>query len=61
MEDKGILKFFGCSWIQVRNRVYIFVVGDKRNEQSDKIYKFLNDIGDKVRLVGYLFNIDFVL
>ncbi|KAF9621786.1 hypothetical protein IFM89_028224 [Coptis chinensis] len=35
--------------------------GDKRNENSDKIYKFLDELGDKMRLAGYLPNIDFVL
>ncbi|XP_074275235.1 pentatricopeptide repeat-containing protein At1g20230-like [Silene latifolia] len=61
METKGISKLPGCSWIQVKNKVYTFSVGDKSNEQSDKIYKFLNDISDKVRLAGYLPNTDFVL
>lgn len=61
MEDKGISKAPGCSWIQVRNRVYTFVAGDKRNEKSDMIYKFLSEINDKVRMAGYLPNTDFVL
>ncbi|KAK9669915.1 hypothetical protein RND81_13G163900 [Saponaria officinalis] len=61
MENKGISKLPGCSWIQVKNKVYTFSVGDKSNEQSDKIYKFLNDISEKVRLAGYTPNTEFVL
>ncbi|KAL2895466.1 hypothetical protein RDABS01_011375, partial [Bienertia sinuspersici] len=61
MEEKGISKLPGCSWIQVKNKVYAFAVGDKNNEQSDKISKFLNDIRYKVRLAGYFPNTDFVL
>ncbi|GAB4848910.1 hypothetical protein Ancab_003722 [Ancistrocladus abbreviatus] len=61
MRDRGILKKPGCSWIQVRNRIYTFVVGDKRNEQTDQIYKFLDEIGEKMKISGYLPNTDFVL
>ncbi|XP_021725463.1 pentatricopeptide repeat-containing protein At1g20230-like [Chenopodium quinoa] len=61
MEEKGISKPPGCSWIQVKNKVYSFVVGDNSNEQSDKISQFLSNIRYKVRLAGYLPNTDFVL
>ncbi|XP_021847810.1 pentatricopeptide repeat-containing protein At1g20230 [Spinacia oleracea] len=61
MEEKGMSKPPGCSWIQVKNKVYTFAVGDKSNEQSDEITKFLNDIRYKVRLAGYFPNTDFVL
>ena len=61
MEEKGISKPPGCSWIQVKNKVFTFSVGDQSNEQSDKISEFLNVIGQKVRLAGYMPNTDFVL
>lgn len=61
MRDRGIAKTPGCSWVQVKNRVYSFVVGDKSNEQNDVIYKFLDDMGEKMRLAGYQPNTDFVL
>lgn len=61
MRDRGVMKNPGCSWIQVRNRVHTFVVGDKSNHQSDEIYRFLEDMGEKMRLAGYLPNTDFVL
>ncbi|XP_057977214.1 pentatricopeptide repeat-containing protein At1g20230-like [Malania oleifera] len=61
MRDRGLTKVPGCSWIQVRNRVCTFVASDKRNHQSDEIYKFLDEIGEKMRLAGYLPNTDFVL
>ncbi|KAJ4960032.1 hypothetical protein NE237_019942 [Protea cynaroides] len=61
MRDKGIMKVPGCSWVQVKNQVYNFVVGDKRNDQSDQIYRFLDELGEKMRLAGYTPDTDFVL
>lgn len=61
MRDKGMKKEPGCSWVQVKNKVHTFVVGDKRNEHSDDIYKFLSDMGDKMRQAGYLPDTEFVL
>ncbi|KAL2528459.1 Pentatricopeptide repeat-containing protein [Forsythia ovata] len=61
MRDRGIKKVPGCSWIQVKNRVHTFVVGDKKNDQSDKIYKFLNEMRKKMKLTGYLPDTEFVL
>ena len=61
MRDTGIMKIPGCSWVQVRNRVHTFVAGDKRNDQSDKINKFLDELGEKMRLAGYIPNTEFVL
>ncbi|KAK2987501.1 hypothetical protein RJ640_012160 [Escallonia rubra] len=61
MKDKGIRKLPGCSWVQVRNKIHTFVAGDKSNDQSDVIYRFLNDMGEKMRLAGYLPDTDFVL
>ncbi|CAK9185452.1 unnamed protein product [Ilex paraguariensis] len=61
MREKGIRKLPGCSWVQLRNKVHTFVVGDKSNDQSDEIYRFLDDMGEKMRLAGYLPDTDYVL
>lgn len=61
MRDKGIVKNPGCSWVQVRNRVYTFVVGDKSYEQSDEISRFLDDMVEKMKVEGYLPVTEFVL
>jgi len=36
MKERGITKSSGCSLLQMGNRVYTFVVGDKNNMESDK-------------------------
>lgn len=61
MRDRGIKKVPGCSWVQVRNKVHTFVVGDKSNGHNDEIRRFLVSVGEKMRLAGYLPNTDFVL
>ncbi|KAD5961026.1 hypothetical protein E3N88_12499 [Mikania micrantha] len=61
MRHKGIKKEPGCSWVQVKNKVHTFVVGDKSNEHSDDIYMFLGNMNEKMRQAGYLPNTEFVL
>ncbi|XXG81276.1 hypothetical protein AAC387_Pa09g1951 [Persea americana] len=61
MRDRGITKTPGCSWIQVKDRVYTFVAGDKKTAQSDKIYRFLDELSEKLRLAGYIPDFDFAL
>uniref|UniRef100_A0A0V0GLP5 Putative ovule protein n=1 Tax=Solanum chacoense TaxID=4108 RepID=A0A0V0GLP5_SOLCH len=54
MRERGIMKVPGCSWIQVKDKVHTFVVGDKNNAQTAVIYSFLTEVGEKMRLAGYL-------
>ncbi|XP_077214295.1 pentatricopeptide repeat (PPR) superfamily protein [Tasmannia lanceolata] len=41
MKEKEMDRVPGCSWIEVRSKVHIFVNGDRRNVQSDDIYMLL--------------------
>lgn len=61
MRDKRIRKVPGCSWIRVNNRVHTFVVGDKSNDQSRDIYKFLDEVRVKMKLAGFYPNTEYVL
>ncbi|KAL6956571.1 hypothetical protein U1Q18_040653 [Sarracenia purpurea var. burkii] len=61
MRDRGIVKIPGCSWVEVRNKVHTFVAGDKRNDHRDEISRFLDELGEKMRLAGYMANTEFVL
>ncbi|XP_045792979.1 pentatricopeptide repeat-containing protein At2g29760, chloroplastic-like [Trifolium pratense] len=61
MKEKGITKLPGCSWLQVGNRVHTFVVGDKSNMESDKIYNFLDELVEKMKMAGYKPDTDYVL
>jgi len=44
MKERGITKTPGCRLLQMGNRVYTFVVGDKNNTESDKIYDFFGRV-----------------
>nr|XP_010908164.1 pentatricopeptide repeat-containing protein At2g29760, chloroplastic [Elaeis guineensis] len=61
MRGRGIAKVPGCSWIQIKNKIYTFVKGDDRNAQRDEIYGFLKDMGERMKREGYLPNTDYVL
>ncbi|KAL6504339.1 hypothetical protein OROGR_026262 [Orobanche gracilis] len=38
MREKGLDRVPGCSWIEIKNRVHVFVTGDKRHGSCDEIY-----------------------
>lgn len=41
MKEKGLKRVSGCSWIEVRNQVCVFVNADKNNELKDEVYRML--------------------
>ncbi|WOK96316.1 pentatricopeptide repeat-containing protein [Canna indica] len=53
MKGKGLKKQPGCSWIEVGNRVHVFVVRDRSHSESDKIYRLLHDLHNKLKRAGY--------
>ncbi|CAL9062300.1 unnamed protein product [Musa banksii] len=54
MKGKGLKKQPGCSWIEVGNRVHVFVVRDKSHIDSQRIYTLLHDLHDKMKRTGYV-------
>ncbi|XP_030488773.1 pentatricopeptide repeat-containing protein At5g42450, mitochondrial [Cannabis sativa] len=41
MKEKGMKRVPGCSWIEIRSKVHVFVTGDKNHQQKDEIYTVL--------------------
>lgn len=41
MKEKGMKRIPGCSWIEIRSKVHVFVTGDKNHHQKDEIYSAL--------------------
>lgn len=52
MNNRGLKKQPGCSWIEVANKVHVFVARDKSHSESDLIYGVLQNIHYMMRIVG---------
>lgn len=52
MNDRGLKKQPGCSWIEVANKVHVFVSCDKSYSESDLINGLLQDIHHMMRMAG---------
>ncbi|THG07327.1 hypothetical protein TEA_006683 [Camellia sinensis var. sinensis] len=61
MKDKGLKKQPGCSWIDVGNKVHVFVVGDKSHSEANLIYSLIHDLHVKMKKVGYVSDNDFTM
>ncbi|XP_008805705.2 pentatricopeptide repeat-containing protein At1g25360-like [Phoenix dactylifera] len=61
MKDRGVKKEPGCSWIEVANKVHVFLVNDARHPEVQEVYKFLEILGVKMRKLGYVPDTKFVL
>ncbi|XP_020093081.1 pentatricopeptide repeat-containing protein At4g13650 [Ananas comosus] len=53
MKDRGVKKEPGRSWIEVKNEVHAFFVGDRLHPLADKIYDHLENLNNRVVEIGY--------
>ncbi|XP_027773655.1 pentatricopeptide repeat-containing protein At3g49710 [Solanum pennellii] len=53
MRDKGVRKQVGCSWIEVANRVHVFVAEDSSHPMIKLVYKFWEEMSKKLKQEGY--------
>eukprot|EP01018_Ginkgo_biloba_P032222 Gb_18600 [translate_table: standard] len=61
MKDRGLKKEPGCSWIEIKNSVHSFVVGDRSHPKSEDIYTTLDTLVGKMQEAGYVPNTNLVL
>ncbi|KAF3448020.1 hypothetical protein FNV43_RR08728 [Rhamnella rubrinervis] len=61
MNDQGIKKIPGCSWVEVDGVVHEFLVGDKSHPLAEKIYVKLDELGKELKAAGYVPTTEFVL
>ncbi|OVA20411.1 Pentatricopeptide repeat [Macleaya cordata] len=61
MRDRGVKKEPGCSWIEVANKVHVFMVGDTLHPEVQEVYSFLEELGVKMRELGYVPDTKYVL
>ncbi|KAL4571680.1 hypothetical protein LXL04_018443 [Taraxacum kok-saghyz] len=54
MLQNGVQKSPGHSLVELKNRIYQFVMGDMSHEQNDEIYEKLREMTKLLRLEGYV-------
>ncbi|PON94368.1 DYW domain containing protein [Trema orientale] len=61
MNELGIKKIRGCSWVEVDGVVHKFLVGDKTHPLSEEIYAKLDELDKELKAAGYVPTTDFML
>eukprot|EP01018_Ginkgo_biloba_P019138 Gb_38417 [translate_table: standard] len=61
MRNKGLKKTAGCSWIELNNKVHLFLAGDRSHPQCEEIYAMLETLSEQMKEAGYVPNKNFVL
>lgn len=61
MKNSNVKKDPGFSWVDVKNKVHLFVAGDRSHEEADLIYDMVEHMIKKIREGGYVPDTDFVL
>ncbi|XP_068658364.1 pentatricopeptide repeat-containing protein At4g02750 [Aristolochia californica] len=54
MRERGVSKVPGFSWIEVKNKVHTFSVGDSLHPDKEKIYAFLEELDLQMKKAGYV-------
>lgn len=54
MRERGVKKEPGRSWIEVKNSVHSFFVGDRLHPLVHEIYSYLDELTKKVTAIGYV-------
>ncbi|KAJ0485410.1 putative tetratricopeptide-like helical domain superfamily, DYW domain-containing protein [Helianthus annuus] len=54
MKDRGVKKVPGRSWIEIKNTVHAFFVGDRLHPLADEIYDYLDVINKRAAEIGYV-------
>ncbi|KAG9455858.1 hypothetical protein H6P81_000366 [Aristolochia fimbriata] len=55
MKTRGLKKQPGCSWIEVNNRVHVFLArGNSHGEEAEEIYLLLKGLHRELKKAGYI-------
>ncbi|CAL5384824.1 unnamed protein product [Camellia sinensis] len=61
MRDRGVKKEPGCSWVEVESSVHVFLVDDTVHPEVQAVYNYLEELGLKMRKLGYVPDTKYVL
>ncbi|OVA16868.1 Pentatricopeptide repeat [Macleaya cordata] len=54
MNSLGLKKMPGCSWVEIKNKVHAFRVGDQTHPQFENMRKLWDDLLEKMETMGYV-------
>ncbi|CAA0817545.1 Pentatricopeptide repeat-containing protein [Striga hermonthica] len=54
MRDKGVKKEPGRSWVEIKDSVHAFFVGDKLHPLTKEIYGYLEGLNERAAEIGYV-------
>ena len=54
MKERGVKKEPGRSWIEVKNSIHAFFVGDRLHPLAKLIYDYLDDLNKRAAEIGYV-------
>ncbi|XP_039135807.1 pentatricopeptide repeat-containing protein At3g03580 [Dioscorea cayenensis subsp. rotundata] len=60
LKNRNLMKNPGLSWIEIKNKTYVFGTGDQPIQQSQEIYKLLEVLGELMVKEGYVPDAKFV-
>lgn len=61
MSRQGIKKEPGCSWVEIDNKVHVFLSQDAKHPRLNDIHKKLEELATKITAAGYIPNTNYVL
>ncbi|MED6184297.1 hypothetical protein PIB30_046093 [Stylosanthes scabra] len=61
MKRVNVKKDPGFSWVDIKNKVHLFVAGDRSHEEADLIYNKVDYIMKRIKEEGYVPDTDFAL
>ncbi|XP_022774177.1 pentatricopeptide repeat-containing protein At3g26782, mitochondrial-like [Durio zibethinus] len=61
MKSRGVRKIVGRTIIEIKNKIYTFVAGDRSQPEIDVIYLELDKLMGRIRQQGYVPDLSFVL
>ncbi|OMP08700.1 hypothetical protein COLO4_06195 [Corchorus olitorius] len=61
MRDRGVRKDPGRSWVEVENKVHVFLVDDTAHPEVQAVYSYLSQLVQEMKKLGYVPDTKFVL
>nr|AYM00503.1 pentatricopeptide repeat protein [Salvia miltiorrhiza] len=61
MDERGVVKKPGMSWVSVNRKVHVFLVGDESHPKSNEIFEFLGEMTKRMKEEGFVPHTNYVL